>query len=81
MNKHKVKHHRNSDTLNKYYNSYILPLFDYGCIIWSRTTATNIDRLVKVKKKETSIILNGKFMTPSGNMFKELHWLSFPNRV
>ena len=28
----------NRDSLKLYYNSYILPIFDYGCLIWSRCT-------------------------------------------
>ena len=67
--------------INNYYNSYILPLFDYGCMIWGRTTTTNINRLVKLQKRAARIILNADFMTPSENMFKELNWLTFSNRV
>ena len=65
--------------MNKYYNSCILPLFDYGCMIWGRTTATNINRLlVKLQKRGARIILNADFMTPSeNNMFKELNFLTF----
>ena len=56
--------------LNKYYNSYILPLFDYGCMIWGRTTTTNINRLVKLQKRAARIILNADFMTPSEKCLK-----------
>ena len=38
-------------SLNQYYNAYILPMFDYGCIIWGRCTTTNINRLVKLPKR------------------------------
>ena len=24
------------NSMNTYYNSYILPIFDYGCLIWGR---------------------------------------------
>ena len=68
-------------SLNTYYNSYILPLFDYGCMIWGHTTTTNINRLVKLQKRAARIILNADFMTPSENIFKELNWLTFSNRV
>ena len=63
------------------YNSYILRLFDYGCMLWGRTTTTNIKRLVKLQKRAARIILNADFMTPPENMFKELNWLTFFNRV
>ena len=64
-----------------YYTSYILPIFDYCCIIWSRTSALNTNRLLKLQKRAARIILGADIMTPSKHMFKELQWLSFPQRV
>ena len=46
------------DSLKLYYNSYILPIFDYGCITWSRTSAQNINRLLKLQKRAARIIFN-----------------------
>ena len=37
--------------LKLYYNSYILPIFDYGCMIWDQWSAYNINRLLKLQKK------------------------------
>ena len=42
------------DSLKLYYNSYI---FDYGCILWSRTSALNTTRLLKLQKRVERIIL------------------------
>ena len=56
--------------LNKYYNSYVLSLFDSACIILSRTTATNINKIVKQQKRDMRIILNADFITPSDKLFK-----------
>ena len=52
-------------------------------MIWGRTTAININRLVNLQKRAARVIhvLNADFMTPSENMFKELNWLTFSNRV
>ena len=36
------------DNMKVYYNSYILPIPDYCCIIWSRTSALNSNRLLKL---------------------------------
>ena len=33
--------------LKLYYNSYILPIFDYGCMIWDQCSAYNINKLLK----------------------------------
>ena len=32
------------NSMNLYYNSYIIPIFDYGCMIWGRSATTNIQR-------------------------------------
>ena len=70
-----------TDSLKLYYNSYILPIFDYGCIIWSRTSDKNINRVHKLQKRAARIILKVDYMTPSAEMFKTLQWLSFPKRI
>ena len=47
--------------LNQYYDAYILPIFDYGCIIRGRCTATNINRFVKLQTRATRIILQALY--------------------
>ena len=67
--------------LTIYYNSYILPIFDYGCMIWGQCSAYNIKRLSKLQKRAARIILQADFMAPSKEMFQELGWLTFTQRV
>ena len=67
--------------MNQNYNSYILPIIDYGCMIWGRCSSASTLRLVKLQKQAARIILNADFMTPSRLMFSELKWLTFPKRV
>ena len=62
------------DSLKLYYNSYILPIFDYGCIIWSRTSDKIINRVLKLQKRAARIILKVDYMTPSSEMFKTLQY-------
>ena len=31
-------------SLKQYYNSYVLPVFDYGCVVWGNTTHANVIR-------------------------------------
>ena len=69
------------DNLKLYYNSYILPIFDYGCIVWSRTSALNTNRLLKLQKRAARFILGVDIITPSGEMDKDLQWLSFSERL
>ena len=67
--------------LKLYYNSYILPIFDYGCMIWGQSSTYNINRVLKLQKRAARIILQADFMTPSKEMFRQLGWLTFTNRV
>ena len=64
-----------------YYNSYILPILDYGCLIWGRCSKTNTLRILKLQKRAARIILKADITTPSQSMFSELNWLIFPKRV
>ena len=40
----------NQNSLKQYYNSYVLPVFDFGCVVWGNTTNANLIRLVKLQK-------------------------------
>ena len=64
-----------------YYQSYILPLLDYGCNTWGTTSSANIERLSKLQKRAARIILKADFLTPSKFMFETLGWLSVPKRI
>ena len=70
----------NQTSLKQYYNSYVLPVFDFGCVVWGNTTA-DLTRLVKLQKRAARMILKADFMTPSEQLFKELNWLPFQKRV
>ena len=64
-----------------YYNTYILPILDYGCLIWGRCSKTNSLRILKLQKRAARIILKADFTTHSRSMFNELNWLIFPKQV
>ena len=68
----------NQNSLKQYYNSYVLPVFDFGCVVWDNTTKANLTRLVKLQKRAARMILKADFVTPSEQLFKELNWLPFP---
>ena len=69
------------NSLKTYYQSYILPSFDYGCMVWGKTKSSNIDRLIKLQKRAARIILKADIMTSSKHMFTVLNWLPFDRRV
>ena len=67
----------NQNSLRQYYNSYVLPVFDFGCVVWGNTSNANLTRLVKLQKRAARMILKVDVMTSSEQLFKELNWLPF----
>ena len=64
-----------------YYQSYILPMIDYGSISWGSTSKANKERINKLQKRAARIILNADYITPSEEMFEQLDWMSVPHRI
>ena len=46
---------------NTYYNSYILPILGFGCLVWGRCSCGNILRLLKLQKRAARIILKCRY--------------------
>ena len=67
--------------LNQYYNSYILPILDYGCLVLGHCTVTHCTRILKLQRRAARIVLQADILTPSEFMFRELNWLPFFKRV
>ena len=64
-----------------FYQSYILPLIDYGCNTWGTTSNLNIERISKLQKRAARITLQADYLTPSSLMLEELGWLSIQKRL
>ena len=64
-----------------FFQSYIMPLIDYGSVIWGSTSTSNLERLLKLQKRAARIILKADFRTPSADMFSELGWPSIESRL
>ena len=71
----------NQNSSKQYYNSYVLSVFDFGCVVWGNATNANLTRLVKLQKRTAMMILKAESMTPSEQLYKELNWQPFPKRV
>ena len=71
----------NQNSLKQYYNSYVLPVFDFGRVVCGNIANANLKRLVKLQTRAPRMILKADFMTPSEQLFKELNWLPFPKRA
>ena len=55
----------NQNFLKQYHNSYVLPVFDFGCVVWGNSTNAILTRLVKLQKRAARMILKADVMTPS----------------
>ena len=64
-----------------FYNSYISPHLDFCSIVWGNCSSTLEDKLVQFQKRAARLILDCDFYTPSSELFKELNWQTFPERV
>ena len=64
-----------------FYNAYILPHLDYCCTIWGNANLNLMDSVIKFQKRAARCILDKDFDSPSAEMFTELKWMTFPERV
>jgi len=64
-----------------FYNSNMLPHLHFCCISWGNCSSTLEDKLVKFQKRVAQVTLYCDFYTPSSELFKELNWQTFPERV
>ena len=69
------------EVLKKFYQSYILPLIDYGSITWSGTSASNLDRILKLQNCAARFIWHTDFSTSSAAMFQDLGWQPITKRL
>lgn len=77
----RIKKFLNVQMRKVFFNAYILPHIDYCCIIWGNCTITQEQRFIRFQKRAARLILDRDIITPSAILFKELNWLTFPERV
>ena len=63
-----------------FYNSYILPFFDYCCTVWWKSAKYRTSKLSVLQKRAARITLGAPSRTSSIELFAELNWLTFDNR-
>jgi hypothetical protein len=64
----------------QFFNSFILPHFDYCSNIWFSSHRDCINSLTILQKRAMRLILDVPFNTPSIDMLKSLNWMSFEFR-
>ena len=77
----RLKAYVNENTLLTLYNSMVLPILDYCCIVWGNRFKEDTERLNKLQKRAARIILNADFLTPSDTLFASLELKRFEKRV
>ena len=80
---HLVKRINNFLTLDMkqlFYNSYIAPCFDHGCISWNHCKSAFTNIIIKLQKRAACIILKKPRKTCSKSNFTSLKWLSIKGR-
>ena len=70
----RLKPFMSGDALLKVYSCIMFPHFNYCCTVWSGAkNSSNIDRLLKLQKRASRIILNvSEITTPSSILFQNL---------
>ena len=63
-----------------FYNSYILPFFDYCCTVWWKSAKYRTSKLSVLQKRAARITLGAPSRTSAIELFAELNWLTFDNR-
>ena len=77
----RIKHYLPIPTRKLFYSAYILPHMDYCCTVWGNINSSLTESMIKLQKRAARIILDKGIDTPSKEMFKQLSWMEFPERV
>ena len=76
----KLKHILPYSAKLQFYNSFILPHFDYCSTVWFTGKYNAIKPLNILLKRAMRLILDVPFDTPSSDLFKALNWMSIEKR-
>ena len=68
-------------TRKLYFNAYNLPHLDYCSTIWDNCSNELIDKIIKFQNRAARVILDKDLTTPSSELFQQLGWMKFNERV
>ena len=77
----RIKFNLPKETLLMLYNTMVLPLIDYGNVVYSNCSATSMKKLQVMQNKGARMILNCHYRTHIVDMLKELKWLNVKDRA
>lgn len=64
-----------------FFNAYILPHLDYCCVVWGNCSKLQEQKIIRFQKRAARLILDRDKTAHSADLFKELKWMIFPERV
>ncbi len=76
-----VKFNLPKETLYILYNVIVLPLFDYGDVVYGNCSAMTLKRLQVLQKRGAKMFLDCYCTVRSVNILSELKWLNIKDRV
>ena len=77
----RIKCFININVRKLFFNAYILPHLDYCCTIWGNTSKYLLNEMLKFQKRAARIILDKEFDAPSEELFFQLRWMKFHDRL
>ena len=69
------------DARKLFFNSYVLPHFDYCAITWRNCSKSALSKLTKLQKRAARIILNKDYNSRTCYLFAELNWMPLEYRI
>ncbi len=80
-----IKAYLPTDARKMFVNNYVMPHFDYCCIIWGNCSQTLLYDLEKLQKRAARLILDEALdrenTTRSSILFSKLNWMSLQDRI
>ena len=77
----RIKQFLNIHSRKLFYNAYILPHLDYCCTVWGNCSQELTNSILKFQKRAARIILDKDYEYPTEQLFKDLRWTTFSQRV
>lgn len=63
-----------------FYNAYVTPIIDYGCVTWQNANTRDINRISKLQRRFLRVILRNDLNINDYDLSQKIQWLSFENR-
>ncbi len=76
----RLKFNLPKQTLFMLYNSIVLPLVNYGDVVYGNCSVITLKRLQVLQNRGARMLLDYDYITHSVNMLSELKWLNIKDR-